>query len=90
MTSRSQPSGVRPSGVTASLSVEETAAIVAKAICKSGRFETGEGTCAVLCMEALGDARAGQGCRHTSRIHGRMAADIVAALAAAAKAEAQS
>jgi hypothetical protein len=53
---------------------------VARAICKTGRFETGEGACAVLCMDALGCAR--QGCGHVERIHGKMADAVLAALSA--------
>lgn len=30
---------------------------IAKAICRSGKFETGEGCCAPICMENLGSAR---------------------------------
>ena len=44
---------------------------VAKAICKSGRFETGQGTCALLCMDQLGDAR--RNCPHSGRLHGELA-----------------
>ena len=44
----------------------------ARAICKSDRFDTGEGTCAVLCMEFLGSPRK-SGCAHASRIHGHTA-----------------
>ena len=39
-----------------------------KTICKSGRFETGHGTCAALCMDQLGEAR--KKCPHTQAIHG--------------------
>lgn len=37
-------------------------------VCKSGRFETGEGTCALICMDQLGDARK-NGCRHAAYVH---------------------
>lgn len=47
---------------------------IARAVCRCGRYETGEGTCAVLCMESLGDARGGpHGCPHAVRIHGKVA-----------------
>jgi hypothetical protein len=48
---------------------EELVEAVAKGICRSGKFETGEGTCALLCMEFLGDPRK-NGCGHAVRIHG--------------------
>ncbi|PAP94026.1 hypothetical protein [Mesorhizobium wenxiniae] len=57
---------------------DQKVAVVAKAICKSGRFETGEGTCAVLCMDQLGDAR--KNCTHCVRVHGKLALTIVTAL----------
>ncbi len=41
---------------------------VTQAICKSGKFETGEGTCAFVCMDQLGDARRGP-CSHAFGIH---------------------
>jgi hypothetical protein len=53
--------------------------IIAKTICRSGKFETGEGTCSLLCMEFLGDPRS-SGCAHAARIHGDMARQIVTAL----------
>lgn len=53
--------------------------IVARAICKSGRFETGQGTCAVLCMDQLGDVRK-KGCGHCIRVHAKLADAILAAL----------
>jgi len=54
-------------------------AIIARAICKSGKFETGQGTCALLCMEMLGDARKGN-CRHAERVHNSLATQIHGAL----------
>lgn len=56
----------------------QQAEIIAKAICKSGKFETGEGTCALLCMDQLGNAR--RGCHHFMRVHGRLAEQISEAL----------
>lgn len=62
--------------------MSETAlqACIAKAICKSGKFETGNGTCALTCMDQLGDAR--QNCRHAERIHDKLAEQIASAIAA--------
>jgi hypothetical protein len=54
---------------------------VCRAICQSWTFETGEGTCAVLCMESLGSAR--KNCAHQTRVHGRMGRKILEALAVA-------
>lgn len=53
-------------------------ATVAKAICKSGKFETGQGCCAAICMEALGSAR--RSCQHTVRVHGDLARQITDAM----------
>jgi hypothetical protein len=39
------------------------------AACRSGKFETGEGTCAAICMEFLGSPRK-SGCPHAVRVHG--------------------
>jgi hypothetical protein len=52
--------------------------IIARAICKSGKFETGQGTCAVICMEQLGDAR--KNCSHAIRVHGALSRCISDAL----------
>lgn len=52
---------------------------IAKAICQSDRYETGEGTCAVICMEQLGDPRK-SGCRHIMRVHGKVAEKVFAAI----------
>ena len=54
-------------------------AIVTKAVCRSRKFETGEGTCAFLCMSGLGDVRK-SGCAHHQQVHGDMAKQIVDAL----------
>lgn len=51
---------------------------VCSALCRSGKFETGEGTCAFVCMDQLGDARKG-GCRHAQTVHAKLAKTIVAA-----------
>lgn len=51
-------------------------AIACRAICQSGKFETGQGTCAPICMEFLGDPRK-SGCGHAVRVHGKMAEDLL-------------
>jgi hypothetical protein len=45
---------------------------VARAICKSGKFETGEGTCSLLCMQFPGDPRK-TGCGCAVSVHGDLA-----------------
>lgn len=55
------------------------AKLVAATICRSGRFETGEGTCALICMGVLGSARQ-NGCPHAYEVHGDLAHMIVAGL----------
>lgn len=49
---------------------------VARALCKSGKFETGEGTCALICMDQLGSAREAS-CHHALRVHGELAREII-------------
>jgi hypothetical protein len=56
-----------------------TVETIAKVICKSGKFECGQGCCAPICMEALGCAR--QKCAHTVRVHGKLAEQIATAIA---------
>lgn len=46
------------------------------AICKSGKFETGQGTCALICMDQLGSARS-RPCHHAVRVHGDFATAIL-------------
>lgn len=58
---------------------------VAQAICKSGKFETGQGTCALICMDQLGDVRK-KGCGHCARVHGKLADAILSLLRTAAPA----
>ena len=53
-----------------------TPELLARGICMSGRFETGQGTCAAICMEAPGDVRS-SGCAHSLRIHGDRAREIL-------------
>lgn len=38
-------------------------------LCKSGRYETGEGTCAMICMQQLGDPRK-TGCAYVEQVFG--------------------
>jgi hypothetical protein len=56
-------------------------AIIAKALCKSGKFETGEGTCAMLCMSQPGSAR--RSCDYRNEVHGKLAEQIDAAISKA-------
>ena len=44
---------------------------MAKAICQSGKFETGQGTCSLFCLDHLGDAR--RNCSHAPRLHKKLA-----------------
>lgn len=60
---------------------------VARAICQTGKFETGEGTCALLCMDQLGSPRK-KGCCHSARVHGKLADSILSLLRPAEPAEA--
>jgi len=56
-------------------------ALITKALCQSGKFETGQGTCAAICMEVLGSARSGpHGCPNAARVHGKLASSIADAL----------
>ncbi|OWQ97989.1 hypothetical protein CDQ91_10235 [Sphingopyxis witflariensis] len=64
---QSQPEALIPSAVHVA---------AAKVICRSGRFETGQGTCAMLCMEFLGDPRR-NGCPHALKIHGKLALAVL-------------
>lgn len=48
---------------------------IARAVCRSWCFETGEGTCAVICMDQLGDVRK-KGCHHAQRVHKRLIESI--------------
>jgi hypothetical protein len=51
---------------------------IAFAICRSGKFECGEGRCAVLCMDYLGDKP--KECGHALRIHGKLASAALSSL----------
>ncbi len=59
--------------LAANLPSEEEIAI---SICQSGQFETGQGTCALICMNQLGAPR-NKGCCHTKTVHKRLAARIL-------------
>lgn len=50
--------------------------IVSQSICKSGKFETGEGTCALACMDQLVTPR-DMGCRHCEGLFGKLADSIL-------------
>ncbi len=51
------------------------------AVCRTGKFETGQGTCAPLCMEFLGDPRK-SGCGHAVTVHCNLVRLVVDALEA--------
>jgi hypothetical protein len=53
--------------------------VVSDVLCKSKVFETGQGTCALVCMDQLGDPRK-RGCWHATRVHDRVALAILEAL----------
>jgi hypothetical protein len=44
---------------------------ICRALCKSGHFETGEGTCALICLDQRGDAR--RHCPHRNVVHRKLA-----------------
>lgn len=48
---------------------------ICRSLCRSGRFEVGEGACTFLCMDQLGDARVN--CHHVEEIFGRLAQKII-------------
>lgn len=51
---------------------------VAMAICKSRKFECGQGCCAPICMDQLGDARVV--CPHVTDVHGDLTDIVLAAM----------
>lgn len=53
-------------------------AVIAEALCKSRKFETGEGTCSLICLDQLGNAR--RNCHHRERVHRDLARKIHEAL----------
>jgi hypothetical protein len=53
-------------------------AAAAKVLCRSGKFETGQGTCAPICMQFLGDPRNSiTGCGEAMRVHGALALAVL-------------
>jgi hypothetical protein len=57
---------------------------VAHVLCQSGKFETGQGGCAAVCMSMLGSSRSGpHGCHYAERVHGDLSQQVLAALAQA-------
>lgn len=62
--------------------------VVARALCESGKFETGEGTCSLLCMDQLGGVRK-KGCNHLTRVHGKLVDSILSLLRPAEPVEAE-
>lgn len=48
---------------------------ICRAICQSGKFESGEGTYALRCMDQLGNAR--RDCPHIGVVHGVLADKIL-------------
>jgi hypothetical protein len=49
---------------------------VALVLCKSGKFETGQGTCAAICLDQLGPVR-NRPCHHAVDVFGKLAEEIV-------------
>lgn len=47
---------------------------VCRVLCNSGKFEIGEGICALICFDQLGDAR--RDCSHIEQVHGKLADEI--------------
>lgn len=55
------------------------------ALCQSGKFETGQGGCAAICMSILGSSRGGpHGCDYAPRVHGDLAASVLRSAGGAA------
>lgn len=52
---------------------------IARVICLSGKFECGEGTCAPICMDQLGNVRK-KGCQHATQVHRDLATQIEKAI----------
>lgn len=48
------------------------------AMCRSGKFETGQGTCALVCMDQLGSART-RPCTHAVDVFGALCLTVVEA-----------
>lgn len=49
------------------------------ALCQTGRWETGQGTCAAICMEQLGPVRP-RPCRHATKIFGTIVKSVLKAV----------
>lgn len=57
---------------------------VARELCESGKFETGEGTCAAICMQSLGEPRRGpHGCPYRVKVFQELSVRIVDAVRSA-------
>jgi hypothetical protein len=52
---------------------------ICKGICLSGKFETGNGTCAFICMDQLGDD-ARRDCQYRDEVHAQLADAIITQL----------
>ncbi len=52
---------------------------VCEVLCLSGKFETGQGTCALICMDQLGNVRKNN-CNHMCEVHKDLARAIVKAV----------
>ena len=52
--------------------------VIAKAICRSGKFECGEGACSFICLDQLGSARCD--CSHATDVHNVLAVAIEKAI----------
>ena len=50
----------------------------AKVMCRSGKFETGHGTCALMCMSQLGDPRK-RGCQDALTVFGDLMRSAISA-----------
>lgn len=59
---------------------EDPVKTICDVLCKSRVFETGQGTCALTCMDQLGAPRK-RGCHHAQRVHDKIAHSILEALA---------
>lgn len=54
---------------------------VARALCNSKKFETGEGGCAAICMSVLGSSRGGpHGCPEAKNVHCALAQAAIRAV----------
>ena len=51
---------------------------IAQVLCRSGKFETGHGTCSLFCMDQLGDPRK-RGCSHSAEVFKQITSKILAA-----------